>query len=75
MPEVDPAGTETVAGTVTPAALLERPTVAPPAGAALDNITEQLAAAPGAKTAGEQETDVTSVLAFRAKDAVTELPL
>ena len=73
--ELEAAGTKTVVGTVTPAELLERLTVAPPVGAALDNVTEHAAVDPGVKVAGEQEMDVTNVLALRKTENVAELPL
>ena len=69
------AGTETDAGTVRGAALLERFTVAPPAGAAFDNVTVQETVPAGFRLAGEQETRVTMVLATREMEAFAELPL
>ena len=73
--DVEPVGTETVAGTVNASALLERLMVAPPAGAALDSVTEQAAVPVGFKLVGEQETEVRMVMAINEIDAVEELPL
>jgi len=72
--DVEFAGTDTDAGTVRAAALLERVTVAPPAGAAFDNVTVQELAPLGFKLAGEQETELTTVLATREME-VLALPL
>ena len=75
MTDVEPAGTDTVAGTVSLAALLERLIVAPPVGAALDNVTEHVAASPWFKLTGEHETRLTIVLAMSAMEAEAELEL
>jgi hypothetical protein len=73
--DVEPAPTETVCGTVSGPALLERFTVAPPAGAAFDNVTEQAEVPPGPRLAGVHETCVTTVAATREMDVLAELPL
>jgi hypothetical protein len=73
--DVEPAGTWTAGGTVTPAGLLDRLMVAPPVGAAFDNVAEQAAVPPGDRLAGEQETKLTIVLVARAIETEAEPPL
>jgi hypothetical protein len=73
--DVEPAATETVWGTVSGAALLERLTVAPPAGAAFDKITEQAEVPPEFRLVGEHDTCVTTVFAINEIDTLAELPL
>jgi hypothetical protein len=57
--EVEPKETETVAGTLKAAALLDRLTVAPPVGAAFDRLTEQTEVPAEIRLEGEQDTAVT----------------
>ena len=64
-----------MSGTVNTAALLERLMVAPPAGAAFDSVTEQIAVPPDVRLVGEQETRVTLELATREIEALAEPPL
>jgi len=73
--DVEFAGTDTDAGTVSAAALLERVTVAPPAGAAFDNVTVQELAPPGFRLVEVQETELTMILATREMEAFAEVPL
>jgi len=53
VPEVEPAGTVTSAGTVSAGLLLARDMFAPPAPAGLDSVTVQLAVAPVVRFTGE----------------------
>jgi hypothetical protein len=56
---VAPCGTDTLAGTVAAALLLDSVTVAPPAGAAALNVTVPCDADPPATLAGFTDTDAT----------------
>ena len=73
--DVEFAGTDTDPGTVKGAALLERVTVAPPAGAAFDNVTVQELVPLGLRLVGEQETELTTVFATREMVTLAEVPL
>jgi hypothetical protein len=73
--DVEPAGADTVAGTVSAGALLERLIVAPPVGAAFDRVTEQTEVAPESRLVGEQETELIVGLTTKEIDELLELPL
>ena len=67
---VAPDGTATDAGTVSPAALLDSATVAPPV---FDTVTVHMLVAPEPKVEGVQLTLVTTIPVTRAIDVVCVL--
>ena len=73
--EADDAATVTEAATVSAALLLDSEMLAPPAGAAFDNVTVQLLLAFDPKLLGEQATEDNSTGATRLIPAVLVLPL
>ena len=75
MAEVEPAGTDTVAGTVSTAALLERLMVAPPVRAAFDKVTEHAEMPDAVRVAGEHEAAETVGVATREIEVLAELAL
>ena len=75
MVEVAAAGTVTDGVTGSRALLLERETVAPPAGAALVRVTVQALAAPEARLAGLHASEESVTGASRLTAAVRETPL
>ncbi|MEO8597672.1 MAG: hypothetical protein ABI759_30410 [Candidatus Solibacter sp.] len=72
---VDPAATVTVAGTVSSALLLDTVMLAPPAGAALLNVTVHVLEAFGPKLPGAHTSELTTTGATRLTLALAELPL
>jgi hypothetical protein len=70
-----PAATVTEAGVVTPALLLDRATLAPPAGAAALRVTVQLETPALVKEVGEQLTPLTLACACTVTAAVWPTPL
>ena len=68
------ADTVTDAGTVSVPTLLDSPTVAPPTGAAFDNVTVHVDAAPFPKLLGVHATRPTTGNATSEMDAVCVLP-
>ena len=73
--KVAAAATVTDEGTVSAALLLDSEMLAPPAGAAFDNVTVQVLLAFEFKLAGEHATDDTKTGATRPIAAVPVLPL
>ena len=74
-PEELPAPTMRVAGTVTAPLLLDRPTLAPPPGAAPDSVTVQVLLAPPTTVVGAQLSDeIVTAGGFTVRDAVEEVP-
>jgi hypothetical protein len=75
--EVAAAATVTDVGTLRSPALLERETKAPPAGAAFDSVTVQVAVVPLLRLDGLHDTELTTGGAFGAakvRVAVWEAP-
>jgi len=62
-------------GTLRAALLLDKPTTAPPEGAAADKDTVQVDEAPAARLVGEQESELSDVGTTSVTFAVRELPL
>jgi len=73
--DVAAAGTVTEAGTVRVALVLDRVTVAPPAGAALVRVTVQVVEALGPTLLGLQASEETSTEAARLTLVLAELAL
>jgi hypothetical protein len=69
------AGTVMVAGTERPVLLLERVTVAPPEGAALESVTEHAATLPAPRLAGLQVSELTTPGATSEMKADWGVPL
>ena len=72
--EAAPAATLTDTGTLSAELLSESEITTPPAGAAPESVTVQVAAAPGARAVGLQDNDASVVLAVSATASVIVLP-
>jgi len=72
---LDPAATVAVAGTVSAGLLLDTAMLAPPAGAALLNVTVHVLDALGPRLVGAQATELTTIEATRLTLVFAELPL
>jgi hypothetical protein len=70
--EVAPAATVTFAGTVRAVALLDKPTLVPPVGAALEMLTVQVAVPLEGRVVGAQARDDTPIAADNETVAVVE---